>query len=67
MAYGIDFPDVGHRAADLFDQILRGAKPGQIPIFEPVKFTLSINLKTAKALGIEMPSTLLAQADEVIE
>jgi len=67
MSYGIDVADVGHRAADLIDQILKGAKPGEIPIFQPTKFDLSINLKTAKALGIELPPLLVARADNVIE
>jgi putative ABC transport system substrate-binding protein len=67
MSYGIDFSDVGHRAADLADQILKGAKPGEIPIFQPTQFELSINLKTAKTLGIELPPLLVARADNVIE
>jgi putative ABC transport system substrate-binding protein len=67
MSYGIDFSDVGHRVADLVDQILKGAKPGEIPIFQPTKFELSINLKTAKTLGIELPPLLVARADNVIE
>jgi putative tryptophan/tyrosine transport system substrate-binding protein len=67
MAYGIDISDVGHRTAHLVDQILKGAKPGEIPIFQPTKFELSINLKTAKTLGIELPPLLVARADNVIE
>ena len=67
MAYGIDVSDLGHRVADLADQILKGAKPGEIPIFQPTKFELSINLKTAKTLGIELPPLLVARADKVIE
>jgi putative ABC transport system substrate-binding protein len=67
MAYGIDLSDVGHRVADLVDQILKGAKPGEIPIFQPTQFELVINLKTAKTLGIELPSLLVARADNVIE
>ena len=67
MSYGIDLADLGHRVADLVDQILKGAKPGDIPIFQPTHFELSINLKTAKTLGIELPPLLVARADNVIE
>ena len=66
MAYGIT-SDVGHRVADLADKILKGAKPADIPIFQPTHFELSINLKTAKTLGIELPPLLVARADNVIE
>jgi putative tryptophan/tyrosine transport system substrate-binding protein len=67
MSYGIDVADLGHRVADLADKILKGAKPADIPIFQPTKFELSINLKTAKTLGIELPPLLVARADNVIE
>jgi putative ABC transport system substrate-binding protein len=67
MAYGINLSDVGHRIADLADKILKGAKPADIPIFQPTQFELSINLKTAKTLGIELPPLLVARADNVIE
>jgi len=67
MAYGINISDLGHRVADLADKILKGAKPFDIPIFQPTKFELSINLKTAKTLGIELPPLLVARADNVIE
>jgi putative tryptophan/tyrosine transport system substrate-binding protein len=67
MSYGIDSSDVGHRVADLVDKILKGAKPGEIPIFQPTHFELSINLKTAKTLGIDLPPLLVARADNVIE
>jgi putative ABC transport system substrate-binding protein len=67
MAYGIDWLDVGHRAADAMDQILKGAKPGEVPIYQPTKFELSINLKTVKSLRIEMPSSLLVRAEKVFE
>jgi putative ABC transport system substrate-binding protein len=67
MSYGPNFPDLYRRAAELVDKLLRGAKPGDIPVEQPTKFDLVVNLTTAKALGLTMPPTILALADEVIE
>jgi putative tryptophan/tyrosine transport system substrate-binding protein len=67
VGYGVDFPELWRHAATFVDKILKGAKPGDIPIEQATRFTTVVNLKTAKALGIEIPALLLAQADEVIE
>ena len=67
MSFGVDLREIGGRAANMIDQILKGAKPGEIPVFQPTRFPLAINLKTAKALGLTVPPELLATADEVIE
>jgi len=67
MSFGADEPEIGRNAAVMVAQILKGAKPADIPIFQPTKFVLAINLKTAKALGLTVPPELLATADEVIE
>jgi putative ABC transport system substrate-binding protein len=67
MSYGPNFSDLFRRAADLVDKILRGANPADIPVEQPTKFDLVINLKTAKALGLRIPESLLARADELIE
>jgi ABC-type uncharacterized transport system substrate-binding protein len=67
LSYGPNFPELFRRAADYVDKILRGTKPGDIPVEQPTKLDLVVNLTTAKALGLTVPDTLLARADEVIE
>src|SRR5262249_41889834 len=67
IAYGADLSDQYRRAAGYVDRILRGEKPADLPVQAPIKYQLIINLKTAKALGLELSATVLARADEVIE
>ena len=67
ISYAANFPDLYRRTAEYVDKILRGAKPSDLPVEQPTKFDLIINLKTAKALGLTIPPTMLTRADEVIE
>ena len=67
MSYGPSFSDLFLRAADYVDKILRGAKPGDLPVEQPTKFELVINLTAAKALGLKIPEAFLLRADELIE
>ncbi|HWP88218.1 MAG TPA: ABC transporter substrate binding protein, partial [Burkholderiales bacterium] len=67
IAYAVNYPDLYFRFARYVDKIFKGAKPGELPVEQPTKFELVINLKTAKALGITIPQSLLLRADEVIQ
>jgi putative ABC transport system substrate-binding protein len=67
MSYGPNLPDLYRRAAEFADKILRGAKSADIPVEQPTKFELIVNLKSAKTLGLTIPGTVLSRADEVIE
>ena len=67
LSYGPSFPDLYHRATGLIDKILKGAKPGDLPVEQPTKLELIVNLRTAEALGLQIPSYVMVLADEVIQ
>jgi putative ABC transport system substrate-binding protein len=67
LSYGFNGPDIWRRAASYVDRILRGEKPGDLPVQFPTKFEMAVNLKTAKALGLTVPQSIVLRADEVIE
>ena len=67
LSYGVDLVDIWRRAATYVDRILRGAKPAELPVQLPTKFEMAVNLKTAKALGLAVPQSILLRADQVIE
>jgi putative ABC transport system substrate-binding protein len=67
LSYGADYPDIFRRAANYVDRILHGANPAELPVQLPVKYVMIVNLRTAKALGLTVPQSILLRADEVIE